>query len=149
MLGSEFEDYFKKIPTILPHFVGVYSIDTFPKKLKNRTFFITNLSKSNELGTHWITIIKSEPQLIEIFDSLGTKIELLKPYLKFHKKPVVIYNEGAFQLSTSASCGFFAIMFAVERCFNFDLKFKKLLAEIFSPNVEINEKLVKDFVTAL
>jgi hypothetical protein len=145
MLSSEFLPYFEKVPCILPHFSGVYSIDTFPKKIKNRSFFICNMSKSSEKGTHWITIVKSEPKVVEIFDSLGAKIDNLGSYLNFQHSPTVLYNEGAFQSSFSTTCGYFAIMFAIERCFNFDLKYKELLAEIFSEKIEINEKRVTDF----
>jgi len=149
MLSSEFADYFHKIPIIGERFLGCYSIDSFPSKLSNRQFFIANLSKQSQLGSHWITIIKSEPQRIEIFDSLGTQINILKPYLKFRGKPKIYYNEGPFQLKTSTTCGFFAIYFAVERCFNLDLKYKEFLAETFSSSLEENELNVVNFVKSL
>ncbi|SRR6266404_464835 len=149
MLSSEFETYFQKIPQVLQSFDGTFSIDNFPKKLKYRHFFICNMSKSSEVGSHWITFIKSEKSKIEIFDSLGTKIDSLKPYLKFNGNPEYIFNDAPFQLSTSTTCGYFAIMFIIERCFNFDLKYKLLLAEIFSSDLEINEKTVVEFCNEL
>jgi hypothetical protein len=145
MLSSEFENYFDKVPCLKKHFEGVFSIDNFPKNIKVRSFFVCNMSKSNDLGTHWISIVKPEPKTIEIFDSLGTKIDILRPYLKFKNNPTIVYNVNAFQTSNSSTCGFFAIFFLVERCFNFDLKFKEVLAEIFDENLEINEKQVVDF----
>jgi hypothetical protein len=146
MLASEFEVYFQKVPCLQSHFIGVFSIDNFPKNIKMRSFLVCNMSKSSEEGTHWITILKSEPRTLEIFDSLGTKINSLAPYLKNLKgNPAIIYNENAFQSSTSNTCGFFTIMFIIERCLNFDLKYKELLAEIFERDVEINEKVVVDF----
>ena len=89
MLNIEFEDYFQKCPAVLPHFLGVYSINTFPKKLKTKTFFITNMSKSHDLGSHWVSIVKSSPNVVEIFDSLGTKYDILKPYLNFQKNQIL------------------------------------------------------------
>jgi hypothetical protein len=149
MFSNEFQTFFEKVPAILPHFVGTFSIDNFPKRLKNRNFFVCNLSPSKEIGSHWITIIKSEPRLIEIFDSLGTKLNVLQPYLHFRGKPKFVFNEGAFQEISSISCGHFAVMFAIERCMNFDMEFKELLAEIFSVDPKINEKIVLDFVNQL
>ena len=145
MLSSDIEHYFQKMPCLEKHFMGVFSIDNFPKKIKLRSFFVSNLSKSSDPGSHWISFIKSEPKTIEIFDSLGTKIDNLRPYLKFSNNPNIIYNEAAFQTSTSSTCGLFATMFLIERSFNFDLKFNELLAEIFDKTPEINEKIVIEF----
>jgi hypothetical protein len=145
MLNCDIEHYFQQMPCLEKHFMGVYSIDNFPKKIKLRSFFVSNLSKSSEPGTHWISIVKSEPKTIEIFDSLGTEIDYLRPYLKFSNNPSIVYNNAAFQTSTSSTCGLFAVMFLIERSFNFDLKFNVLLAEIFDTSPEINEQIVVDF----
>lgn len=145
MLNSDIEHYFQQMPCLEKHFMGVYSIDNFPKKIKLRSFFVSNRSKSSEPGTHWISIVRSEPKTIEIFDSLGTKIDYLRPYLKFSNNPNILYNNAAFQTSTSSTCGLFAVMFLIERSFNFDLKYNALLAEIFDTSPEINEQIVVDF----
>jgi len=149
MLSSEFKEYFEKFPCINDRFLGVFAINNFPRKIANRHFFICNLSKSDQMGTHWIALLKSEPQTIEIFDPLATKIDLLKPYINFRGSPTIYYNDGAFQLNTSTTCGMFCIMFIIERFQNFDLKYKQLLAEIFSIDPKINEKIVSDFITSL
>ena len=54
MDGTEFINYFSKVPVMLPYFKGVFSIDTIPKNLKNKSFFVSNLSQHNLPGTHWI-----------------------------------------------------------------------------------------------
>ena len=149
MLNVEFEDHFKKCPSIYPSFLGVFSLDTCPRNIKNRTFFISNMSKKNEIGSHWISIVKSSPDLVEIFDSLGTKYDVLKPYLKFNKKPNIIFNDCPFQMATSTTCGLFAITFCVNRCLNFDLKYKELLAHVFSDDLNKNEQIVTEFVSEL
>ena len=82
---------------------------------------------------------------MEIFDSLGAKIDYLKPFLKFKDNPTILYNNCAFQSVTSNTCGYFAITFLIERSFNLDLKFQELLAEVFNKNSEVNEKIVVDF----
>ena len=149
MLNSEILDYFEKIPCLKNNFLGVFSIDNFPQQLNERCCFISNLSKSNEIGSHWISFIKSEKKTIEIFDSLGTKIDYLRPFLKFKGNPTILYNDCAFQSVTSNTCGYFAITFLIERSFNLDLKFQELLAEVFNKNSEINEKIVVDFCNNL
>lgn len=149
MLNVEFEEYFQKCPAVLPAFVGCYSIDNFPKKLKSRTFFISNLSKSGELGSHWVSFVKSSPSLIEIFDSLATNYDILKPYLKFQPKVDIIFNDCAFQLPTSTTCGLFCITFCVNRCLNFDLNYKEVLEHVFTDDLNKNEEIVKEFVSNL
>ena len=149
MLNTEFQEYFEKIPAILPSYLGCFSVDNFPRKLPTRSFFVTNLSKSTQMGTHWISIVKSEPNLVEIFDSLGTRYHQLKPYLKFYKNPNLEYNNCAFQLDNSTTCGLFAITFLVERCMNFDLKYKEVLACTFTEDKNTNEEIVKEFVANL
>ncbi len=149
MLNVEFDDYFKKCEAIYPSFLGVFSLDTCPRNIKNRTFFILNMSRSNELGSHWISVVKSSPNLVEIFDSLGTKYEILKPYLKFNKNSNIVFNDCAFQLPTSTTCGFFAITFCVNRCLNFDLKYKEVLAHVFTEDLNKNEEIVTEFVSEL
>lgn len=148
MLSTEFESHFEKWPAVALHFKGVYSIDNFPKTLGVRNFFITNLSKHNEVGTHWITMVRSEPNLIEIFDSLGTQFDKLKPYLKFRNNPNFIFNDCAFQQLHTPTCGYFAITFSIERVMNFDLKFKEVLANCFCDDLNKNEIFVKNFVEA-
>ena len=76
---------------------------------------------------------------------MGTKIDVLKPFLDFTGNPTILFNEGAFQSLTSNRCGYFAITFLIERSFNLDLKYKTLLAEIFNKECEINEKIVVEF----
>jgi hypothetical protein len=145
MLNSEILEYFENVPCLKPYFLGVFSIDNFPKKLNERSCFISNMSKSSEIGSHWISFIKSDRKTIEIFDSLGTKIDILKPFLTFKGNPTILFNDCAFQSLTSNTCGYFAITFLIERSFNLDLKYKEVLAETFNIDSEINETMVVDF----
>jgi hypothetical protein len=90
-------------------------------------------------------IYQIRQKTIEIFDSLGTKIDILKPLLTFKGNPTILFNDCAFQSLTSNTCGYFAITFLIERSFNLDLKYKEVLAETFNIDSEINEKTVVDF----
>lgn len=149
MEGSEFKTYFQKFPCLLPHFLGVYSIDTMPRRMPIRSFFVTNLSKANTLGTHWIAVVKPSKGHLEIFDSLSFRPDLILPYLKFREKFTLEYNDTQVQSSESISCGKFVVTFCVERMLNLDLSFDMLLEEVFVENKEINEERVNDFCDKL
>jgi hypothetical protein len=71
MLGSEFEAYFNNFSELKRYFLGVFSIDTLPKKIKTHYFLICNTSPSNTDGKHWFCVVKTEANYIELFDSLG------------------------------------------------------------------------------
>jgi hypothetical protein len=149
MLGSEFIEFFNKLPVLMPHFNGVYSIDRIPHRMKPRTFSIINLDPKNKPGSHWFVMVKPELGKLEIFDSLGagSKIGLIKENLKFRTNQSIVYNDTPFQMADSHSCGLFAIYFAVERMFNLDLPFIALLEDIFDfeNKLENNENIVKQF----
>jgi hypothetical protein len=145
MEGSEFELYFKNLPFLLPQFLGVYSINTMPTRMPNRTFFVTNLSEADKLGTHWIAVIKPNKGHLEIFDSLSFRPYLVIPYLKFREKLSLEYNETQVQSNDSILCGKFVVTFCVERMLNLDLSLEMLLDDIFVLNKDINEKTVTDF----
>lgn len=150
MRGSEFKHYFEKISLVNPLFLKVTSIDEIPEEIKLKHFIICNLSPSNEPGSHWIVIVRSDYNTLEIFNSLGvSSLEDLKPYLKFKQQLELIFNEQPFQSKESTSCGFFCIYFSVQRILNFDMSFEHLLEDIFSANCEINEKKVVNFCSNL
>jgi hypothetical protein len=117
MQGSEFQTYFDKFPNLKKKFSGVFSIDTLPKRLKDRTFCICNTDTHNGVGKHWICFIKVE-KIVECFDSLGISSEkktLLKEFCHFNAKRIN-FNETQFQKNDSSTCGLFCIYFIIERC---------------------------------
>jgi hypothetical protein len=145
MEGSEFQNYFNNLPFLLPHFLGVYSINTMPTRMPIRTFFVTNLSEADKVGTHWIAVIKPNKGHLEIFDSLSFRPNLVLPYLKFREKLSLEYNETQIQSNDSILCGKFVVTFCVERMLNLDLSLEMLLDDIFVLNKESNENTVSDF----
>lgn len=149
MEGSEFEKYFEKVPHLMSHFLGVFSINTIPSRMKVRTFFVTNLSKSDSIGSHWIAILKPCKGVIEIFDSLGFRPDLVLPFLKFREKLTIEFNETQVQSLLSISCGKFVVMMTVERMLNLDLSFEMIFHDIFTENTEINEKNVIAFCESI
>lgn len=145
MEGVEFLKYFEKVPHLMPHFLGVFPIDKMPKSMKSKTFFVCNLDPSWKGGSHWIAFFKTNNKECEIFDSLGTNVDVLKPHLNFKNKMDFVYNETSFQTPSSTLCGKFVIMFCVERLLNPDLEMYDLLEEIFDSDLNKNDSIVTNF----
>jgi len=147
MQADELRSFIDKIPPFKDHFVGIYSIDTLPSDLKNRTFLIFNSALHNERGQHWICLCNINKK-IEIFDSLGSsqeKVEAIKKFCKFKNKRQFKINDTPVQSLNSSSCGLFVLYFAINRFLNADLGFSALLNEIFTDNLDENEQLVDQF----
>ncbi len=144
--GFEFSLYFNKISFINNLLMGVFSIDKIPRIIKEKHFLICNLSPSNEPGSHWIAIIRSDRNTLEVFNSLGVSdLDHLKPHFKFPNNFELIFNEQKFQSDTSVNCGYFCIYFIIYRIFNLDMSFEHLLEEIFNVDPNTNETLVTSF----
>lgn len=150
MQGSELREFVSKFPSLNSHFMGVFSINTLPKTLENRTFLFCNTARANEPGKHWIclTNINNNP---EFFDSLGVdkeKLVLIKNHWKIKNLDSLKFNCSAVQSKNSISCGPFVLYFAVERLHNLDLGFNTLLNEIFTDNLDMNEQRAKNFINS-
>lgn len=146
VVGYEFAEYFKNIPFISTLFKGVVSINQIPAKIELKHFIIINLSPSDEPGSHWVTLFRSEKNNYELFNSLGFQnLNVIEKYFKFRHKAVIEFNESAFQSPTSSSCGLFCIYFAIHRCLNYDQNFSICLEDSFDSNREKNENKVKVF----
>lgn len=152
MNSSEFIGYLKDYPFLLERFLGTFSIDTLPKYFKLRSFCFCNTDTSEGVGKHWLCFVKTEKNCIECFDSLGideNKKDLLSKYCKIRNVKEIEYNETQFQTSTSSTCGYFVLYFAIHRMHNLDLTFDDILEDIFSFNLTINEEKVQQFCDEL
>ena len=147
MQSSEFDSYFKHFPYLHERFSGIFSIDTVPKKLKNRHFCIVNTDISSKNGSHWFTILHHNKLSYEIFDSLSVNLDkekLLKTYLKFNTNYLDV-NETQFQPNDSISCGKYCIYYIIQRMYNLDLDYCDFLCETFDSDLSKNEKLISEF----
>ena len=52
-------------------FIGVYSRDNLPEKIKNGAYVI-NLDEYSDIGTHWIALYVNN-KIVIYFDSFGTE----------------------------------------------------------------------------
>lgn len=146
LFGSDFKLYFDKVPIIRGHWKGVKSIDCLPKSIPVRQFLIVNLSPSSHPGSHWVVLFRSHKDSLEIFNSLGfDNVNHIKPYFKFNFRTHLSYNNSAVQLTTTATCGFYCIYFAIFRLLNLDQPFDEILDEIFSNDLLLNENKVTNF----
>ena len=146
LYGDDFEDYFNKLDIVYPHFMGVTSIDKIPTRFPIRHFLIVNLSPSGTPGSHWVVIVRSNKNLIEIFNSLGCDdLEPIKSHLSFRFTAEIEFNNTALQMATSTSCGLYCIYFAIHRVLNFDQAFEETLSDYFVENLAANENKVAQF----
>ena len=71
MIASEFHQKLLNFPNVKKSFQGVFSADTIPTKINNKSFIICNTDIKNGSGKHWYCVIKLQPSILECFDSLG------------------------------------------------------------------------------
>ena len=134
-----------KFPTVYDNLGGLYSLDNIPTEIQPHHFFIINLSKEKERGTHWISVHRQVGGFIELFDSLGfdqRKRSLYETYLPFVQFET---NITPVQCQDSSLCGQFCLFYIVERFLHFDESLNEFLSDRFTLNCASNEKLVTDF----
>ena len=106
---------------------------------------IVNKSKSDSSVGHWLLIIRTEPDIVELFDSLGCNGEDLEILKRYGVK--IKFNETRVQGPDSKNCGIFCLYVAFWRLANIDQTFSEALADLFSKNFSNNDKLVLDFLS--
>lgn len=144
MQTSDFNVFVDKFPFLKDHFLGVFALNTIPTRMKAKSCLIFNLDKSNEEGSHWLALIHTKKNYYELFDSLGVKIEQIRPFLKF-SKPILLYNTGVFQSSSTSTCGLYSLYYIVHRMMNINEDYEEMLQEMFSINIIENEQKVFSF----
>ena len=147
MLSPDIIQFFEHFHELNKYFLGVFSIDTLPKKIPLNHFLICNTDTSDGPGVHWFALFRSTKDNIECFDSLGVnpeKQETLraKNFLGVKK---LKFNESQIQPNNSVLCGQYSIYFLFERLHNLDYKFHELINELFSDDLEANQKTVECF----
>ena len=148
MISNEFSEKLNSFPNIKKQYLGVFSIDTIPKKVKKNQFFICNTDVSNGPGQHWFCVFKEHPKILECFDSRGVneqKKQKLMSVLKLKGIKEIKINKTSVQSETSSSCGNFVLYFLIHRFHNQDLTFEDLLNDIFVESTTFNEESVKQF----
>ena len=88
-------------------FIGVYSRDTIPKRMRQNTALIFNNEDSNESGEHWLCYAKDSKNTY-IYDSFGRP----NKYFDFGKKYIQTHPDAEQDISQN-NCGFRCISFLV------------------------------------
>ena len=111
-----------------PRFIGVYSRDNLPKKMKDGTYVI-NLDEYYDIGTHGIALYVNN-KTVTYFDSFGIE-HIPKEVKKFIGNRNIISNIHRIQNYDSVMCGYFCIGFI-----DYMFKGKSLTdyTNLFSPN---------------
>ena len=110
-----------------PKFIGVYSRDNLPDKIKGRAYVI-NLDEYYDIETHWIALYVNN-KTVTYFDSFGIE-HIPKEVKKFIGNRNIISNIYRIQNYDSIMCGYFCIGFI-----DYMLKGKSLTdyTNLFSP----------------
>ena len=87
-----------------PRFIGVYSRDNLPDKIKDGAYVI-NL----DIGTHWIAFYVNN-KTVPYFDSFGIE-NISKEVKKFVNNKNIIANIFRIKAYDSVMCGYFCIGF--------------------------------------
>lgn len=145
MIGFQFKPILELLCPKNHAFLGVFSSDEIPLSMKIHSFFIFNTAESFETGRHWIIVWKEDRHSLECYDPLGST----SPYVLNkigHLGRKLLYLSYPTQPKKSTLCGEYCIYFIVKRLFNVDQSFEECISELFSHNVEKNEKKVKIFI---
>ena len=111
-----------------PKFIGVYSRDNLPDKIKDGAYVI-NLDEYSDIGTHWIALYVNN-KTVTYFDSFGIG-HIPKEVKKFIGNRNILSSIYRIQNYNSIMCGYFCIGF-MDYMFN-----GKSLTDytyLFSPN---------------
>jgi hypothetical protein len=127
------------------NFKGVFSSDNVPHHLAatNQFSIICNLSKENEKGSHFISIIAFEDYVFYI-DSFGLPCyeSSLKKFLSKTSRPI-FFNTVQIQDFSSNFCGFYCMLFVLY----FNARVKKKMT--FSNNLSLNDSICVNYIKTL
>lgn len=130
-------------------FKGVFSSNNIPLSLVKESCFniVVNLSQKNEIGSHFICIIR-HPKKVMYIDPLGGKcfIPEICTFLLMLQVPIS-YQKHAVQDINSNFCRFYTIYFCLLHNCKKDFNIKKY--SLYKHNVIRNDKRVIDHICAL
>ena len=111
-----------------PRFIGVYSRDNLPDKIKDGAY-VVNLDEYSDIRTHWVSL-DANNKAVTYFDSFGIE-HIQKEIKKFINNKNIIANIFRIQAYDSVMCGYFCIGFI-----NYIFKGKSLIdcTNLFSLN---------------
>jgi len=148
MLSSQFLEVFENFPNIQKVYLGCYSSDKLPKKIRINHFCIVNTDISAGSGIHWYIVVRYSKKILEVFDSLGInedKKQFLQRNFQLDGIEEIIFNTTRFQRNDTDTCGKFVLYFVINRLYNLDHSFHDMLEELFNQDLDKNEENVSKF----
>ncbi len=109
--------------------------------------FALFFSPASGEGKHWFLLLKSNNEIIEVFDSLGVSAEYIKNYIPYNA--IYEYNTQPVQCNDSELCGKFVLYFLILRYFNLDGEYEDVLNELFTTDCKTNESRVETFLKSV
>ena len=111
-----------------PRFIGAYSRDNLPDKIKDGAYVI-NLDEYSDIGNHWIALYVNN-KIVTYCDSFGIE-HIYKEVKQFVNNKSITANIFRVQAYDSVMCGYFCIGFID---YMFMGKSLTDYANLFSPN---------------
>jgi hypothetical protein len=105
------------LKSICPSFRGVFSADNIPNQIDSGSI-ICNLSRADEVGSHFVTII-IKPKYVRYIDTFGIpcQIDGINRFL-YQLNRLVLYNSTQIQSLKSSFCGYFTMLFCLQNDHN-------------------------------
>ena len=107
----------KNHPSTKQFYLGTFSLDKMPKKIRYPSCFILNNQKSTEGGEHWLAVYFDKNKRAEFFDSFAKPPSYYgaQEYLDKHSISVK-HNKRVLQTKFTAYCGIYSILFIIFKC---------------------------------
>jgi hypothetical protein len=83
-------------------FLGVFSSNQFPKRIKNNEMFISNTSPSYSKGIHWVGFYQYNNNLYA-YDTFNRPVNSLSKYFK--NKHIINANKSIDESINESNCG--------------------------------------------
>lgn len=147
MLGSEILRVMKNVD----HFLGVRPANTEITLNIGESIIVNTLTASeNELQTgHWFALACYDEKHFEVFDSLGTNLSVVTPYIK-QNDVFLSYNCCQVMETNSTLCGQYACVFTALRSLNLDLEYTEIMDTMkMSENKNLNDTRIKHLFRSL
>ena len=119
-----------------PRFIGAYSRDNLPDKIKDGAY-VVNLDEYSDIGTHFIALYVNN-KTVTYFDCFGIE-HISKEVQKFVNNKNIIANILRIKAYDSVTCGYFCI-----GLINYTFMGKSLTdyTNLFSPNNFKNNEVI-------
>lgn len=151
MKASELKAFCEQDEILNHHLVGIFARNTVPPLCAQHCFAIVNTEDEAQPGRHWRLCMRPDRATLEVFDPLGWKPEhetLFQNSKVLQGVSRVVLSETQYQSSTSVLCGSYCLFVAHHRLYNLDLSLSSVLSDIFTDNLQENDRLVTEFVAS-